>query len=190
MTNKNDNKLCWHTERRKIKDLIPTEGNPRQLTEKQAKDLQESLEKFNLVDIPAINTDNRIISGHQRVAILKVLGRSGEMVDVRVPSRQLTEAEHKEYLLRANKNLGEWDLDALANFDETLLKNIGFESMELDKVFQLSDNEEANDNIPDIPEYLTFIVTSQQKKVIENALDKQRGENRTEQLLCLIKKAK
>lgn len=41
--------LIWHNEKRKIKDLIPTEGNPRQLTEKQAKDLESSLKKFNLM---------------------------------------------------------------------------------------------------------------------------------------------
>jgi hypothetical protein len=50
-------KLEWHNEKRKIDDLIPTEGNPRLMTEKQKEDLQRSLEKFNLVDIPAINTD-------------------------------------------------------------------------------------------------------------------------------------
>jgi len=178
-------KLIWHTEKRKIKDLIPTEGNPRQMTEKQARDLQTSLERFNLVDIPAINTDNRIISGHQRVAILKVLKRDGERIDVRVPNRKLTGGEHREYMIRANRNLGEWDYDLLANFDEELLKDIGWDSTELDQIFQLE--SEPTDNIPDIPEYLTFIVTSKQKKEIENRLDKCKGENRTEQLLWLVK---
>ena len=41
-------KLIWHTEKRKIKDLVPTEGNPRQLTTKQAEDLQKSLKRFNI----------------------------------------------------------------------------------------------------------------------------------------------
>ena len=129
-------KLSWHTEKRKIKDLAGTENNPRRLKEKQAEDLKKSLEKFNLVDIPAINLDNRIISGHQRIKILKVLGREKEEIDVRVPNRQLTEEEHKEYLIRANKNLGEFDFDLLADFGEDLLKDIGFDSAELDKIFQ------------------------------------------------------
>jgi len=124
-------KLVWHNESRKIKSLVATEGNPRQLTKKQAKDLEQSLKKFNLVDIPAINTDNRIISGHQRVAILKALGREEEEIDVRVPNRQLTEEEHREYMLRANKNLGEWNMDLLANFDESLLKEVGFDVSEI-----------------------------------------------------------
>ena len=138
-------KLIWHTERRKIKDLIPTEGNPRQMTEKQAEDLKQSLKKFNLVDIPAINLDNRIISGHQRITILKNEGREKEEIDVRVPNRKLTEAEHREYLLRANRNLGEWNYDLLANFDENLLKDIGWESEELDRVFNLEASEDDFD---------------------------------------------
>ena len=48
-------KLIWHTEQRKIKDLIPTEGNPRQMTAKQVEDLKKSLNKFNLVEIPVAN---------------------------------------------------------------------------------------------------------------------------------------
>ena len=135
-------KLKWHTEKRKVKNLVPTEGNPRQLTERQAKDLEKSLKKFNLVDIPAINIDNRIISGHQRIAVLRALGREDEEIDVRAPNRELTEEEHREYMLRANKNLGEWNYDLLANFDEDLLKDVGFESEELDNIFGLEVDDE------------------------------------------------
>jgi len=51
-------KLEWKTEKRKINELILYTHNPRQLTKKQAKDLKNSLEKFNVVEIPAINADN------------------------------------------------------------------------------------------------------------------------------------
>lgn len=144
-------KLKWHNEKRKVDDLLPTEGNPRQMTEKQKEDLKKSLEKFDLVEVPAINTDNRIVSGHQRMKILQLLGRGQEEIDVRVPSRKLTEEEHREYLLRANKNLGEWDYDLLANFDEDLLKDVGWENDELDKIFQL-DEDESIDEVPEPPE--------------------------------------
>jgi len=76
--------LEWATEKRKVSELIPYQGNPRQLTEKQAKDLSTSLERFNLADPIVINTDNTIIGGHQRINILK---QAGDLtVDVRVPS--------------------------------------------------------------------------------------------------------
>jgi len=129
--------LEWRTERRKIDDLIPFEGNPRQLTTKQAEDLKKSLKRFNLVEIPAITLKNKILAGHQRLTIMKTLGRGQEEIDVRVPSRDLTEEEEKEYLLRSNKNTGEWDWDALANFDHDVLLDVGFTADELDDGFGL-----------------------------------------------------
>ena len=70
--------LEWHNERRRISELAPMPHNPRQMTEKQVKDLTKSLEKFNLVEVPAVNTDDQIIAGHQRLKILRLLGRGGE----------------------------------------------------------------------------------------------------------------
>jgi len=119
--------LIWTTEKRSVKELIPLPYNPRKLTDKQRKDLEESLRKFNLVEIPVVNTDGKIIAGHQRVMILMALGRGDEMIDVRVPNRMLTEAEVKEYNVRSNKNTGEWDLEVLkANFDLNELLTWGF----------------------------------------------------------------
>ena len=123
--------MNWHTEQRKISDLVPHPENPRQMTEKQVKDLTASLKKFNLAEIPAINTDNTILAGHQRLIIMSQLGRGEEEIDVRIPSRLLSDKEAKEYLIRSNKNTGEWDMDKLANnFDVGELKEWGFEDFE------------------------------------------------------------
>lgn len=125
-------KLEFHTEQRIINDLIPFEHNPRRLTEMQKEKLQASLEKFGLAEIPVINTDNVLCAGHQRVALLKVLGKGDEDIDVRVPNRLMTEAEVKEYNIRSNKNTGEWDDDILANvFDQEDLIDWGFEKHEV-----------------------------------------------------------
>jgi hypothetical protein len=134
-------KLLWHTEKRKINDLIPYEGNPRKMTEEQADQLRKSLEKFDLVEIPAIDLDNKIIAGHQRLKIMQLLGRSDEEVDVRIPNRKLTDEEFREYNLRSNKNLGEWDWDMLANYDEELLLEVGFMKEELIESFGINDIE-------------------------------------------------
>lgn len=99
-------KLIWHTEKRKINDLIPYEGNPRMMTEKQKNDLEESLKRFNLMSIPVVNIDNVIVSGHQRLKILQLLGRGEELIDVRLPNRELNLEELREANLRENKNLG------------------------------------------------------------------------------------
>ena len=140
--------LNWKTEKRKVSDLKYFGGNPREMTEKQAGDLLKSIKKFNLVEIPAIDTNNRVIAGNMRIEALKKLGKENEVIDVRVPNRELTEEEAKEYLIRSNKNTGQWDFDLLANFNEDLLKEIGFESIELDKIFQL-DIRPEDDDVPD-----------------------------------------
>lgn len=124
--------LEWHTEQRKVKDLIPYEYNPRILTEAKKLKLRESLEKFNLAEIPAINTDDKIIAGHQRVIVLLEIGRGDDLIDVRVPNRQLTEQEFKEYNVRSNIGAGEWDLDVLnAIFDDIDLLSLGLNVDEL-----------------------------------------------------------
>ncbi|WP_417365920.1 DNA modification methylase [Flavobacterium beibuense] len=105
--------LEWSTEKRKVKELIPYEYNPRRLTDDKKEKLKASLEKFNLAEIPAINTDNVVIAGHQRIVVLMELGRGEDLIDVRVPNRALTEEEFKEYNIRSNVAIGEWDVDIL-----------------------------------------------------------------------------
>lgn len=124
--------LFWKTEKRKISDLIPYDQNPRTMTKKQAEDLKKSLERFNLVEIPVVDTRDRIIAGHQRLKILIMLGRGEEEIDVRVPCRELTDKEFQEYLIRSNKNTGSFDFDILANaFDTVDLVEWGFDQKEL-----------------------------------------------------------
>lgn len=124
-------KLKWHTEKRKLSDLIPTENNPRQMTKKQYQDLKKSLNKFDLAEIPAINTDNQILAGHQRLKILSELEGDVE-IDVRIPNRKLSKSEAEEYMIRSNKNIGGWDKDILANnFDIKNLLDFGFSEIEL-----------------------------------------------------------
>lgn len=123
--------LEWHTEKRKVSDLQPFPGNPRKMTGPQKKMLKESLEKFNLVEIPAIDTEMRILAGNQRVSQLKAMKRGNDEIEVRVPNRPLTEDEAKEYLLRSNKNVGDWDYDLLLEFDMPMLDEVGFEGLSL-----------------------------------------------------------
>jgi len=126
-------KIIWHTERRKIADLKPFPENPRQATEKQWKDLEKSLSKFNLAAPLIINQDNTVIGGHFRLKILKKKGV--KEIDVRVPNRLLSKEEVKELNLRLNKNLGEWDFELLGNFEEELLQEVGFDKEDLDRIF-------------------------------------------------------
>ncbi|MCX6736426.1 MAG: DNA modification methylase [Candidatus Parcubacteria bacterium] len=137
--------LVWSTETRKIDDLIPHAKNPRKISDKERKDLETSINRYNLVEIPAINTDNGILAGHARLRIMQALGRGKEEIDVRVPNRKLTTKECEEYLLRSNKNTGSWDYDLLKAFDTEFLLDIGFDDTDLsniwDDVLEIEDDD-------------------------------------------------
>lgn len=125
--------MNWKTEKRKLKDLVEYDKNPRILTDKQKMEIEKSLKKFDLVELPAINTDNTIIAGHQRIKILSQLKGGDYEIEVRVPSEKLNEKDFKEYLLRSNRNKAEWDWNMLENdFSKDLLLDSGFEAFEVD----------------------------------------------------------
>ena len=118
----NSVKLTWHTEKRRLGDLIEWDKNPRQLKDHDAEHLKKSLDNFGVADPLIINTDNRIIGGHMRRRIMLQSGyKPDDLVDVRVPERELTEREAEELAIRLNKNTGDWDFDALANNSFILL---------------------------------------------------------------------
>lgn len=118
--------LVWHNEKRKVKDLVPYEFNPRKLSEEKKQLLINSIEKYNLAEVPAINTDNVIIAGHQRIKVLMEIGRGEEEIDVRVPNRLLTEVEFKEYNITSNIPVGFWDVDVLEeHFKDVNLEELG-----------------------------------------------------------------
>lgn len=127
--------LEWHNEKRRVNDLLPYERNPRQISEKQIEDLKRSFKKFNLVEVPCIDFDNKIVAGHQRVKVLQLLGRGEENIDVRVPNRKLTKEEFEQYLITSNAVGGDWDFEKLKSFDIDLLLNIGFDETELANIW-------------------------------------------------------
>lgn len=124
-------KLTWTTIQKRVNDLVPQTINPRSISESQLEKLKASFEKFDLVEIPAINTDGTILAGHQRIKVLKLLGRGNELIDVRIPNRKLTKAESDEYLIGSNKLGGEFDFELLKEFDFNMLLDTGFEKLEL-----------------------------------------------------------
>jgi DNA modification methylase len=129
-------KLQWHTVERKISDLVPNIKNPRTMSPKQIGDLKRSLKKFDLVELPVVDTDNKVIAGHQRLMVLRLLGRENESIPVRVPNRKLTQNEYDQYLLGSNRIHGDWDWQALAdNFDIETLLSSGFDDTDLTHIF-------------------------------------------------------
>ena len=133
--------MKWLNEKRKLSELKPAKYNPRKISPKQLADLTKSIEKFELVDPIIINRDSTIIGGHQRYSILKDKYKgNGYEVDVRVPERALSKDQEKELNIRLNRNLGEFDFDLLATFDEKFLEEIGFDESDLVQIFNVEKN--------------------------------------------------
>jgi hypothetical protein len=141
-------KITWHNEKRIVKSLIPYADNPRQIKKDQLAHLKRSLEKFDYAETVAIQPDNTIIAGHMRVKAMLQLGWGKHEIDVRVPSRQLSLEEMREYLIRSNKNKGEWDEDVLSNsFDLHDLAEWGFTADDLGIL--LEEEEEGEKEKPE-----------------------------------------
>lgn len=122
--------------------LKPSEHNPRRWPEDKTATLRESIRRFGLVDpIICNNATGRemvVIGGNFRLSVAKELGYT----EVPVVFIKIEDMEReRELTIRLNKNVGEWDLDLLAAFDEMLLQDIGFTSEELDDVFAELDPE-------------------------------------------------
>jgi len=129
-----------------IKELLVSEYNPRKHSEDQKDQLKESIKRFGLVDPIIANNaperSNTVIGGHFRLEVAKELGMSTVPV-VYVEIKELD--KEKELNLRLNKNTGEFDLSLLAEFDESFLESVGFNSQDLDDIFPTEDNPEHFD---------------------------------------------
>ena len=150
-------KIDWRTKKIKISDLIPNPRNPREISKEQVSSLRKSLERFDLAEIPAVNLNNKILAGHQRIKILIEMNRGDELIDVRIPSRLLSESEELAYTVGSNKIAGEFDDDKLAlilneiklDFD---LTDLGFTSDELLRDFKIGGEGLTDpDDVPEVP---------------------------------------
>lgn len=124
------NTIEWQLVQADIDEVIPYDKNPRQLTDKQFRDLSDSLSRFGLIDKPILNADYTVIGGHQRLEVLKAKGV--RQVDCWVADRVLDAHEVQELNVRLNANHGSWDFDILANdFDVGDLLDWGFDEEDL-----------------------------------------------------------
>lgn len=150
----------------KVKELNPAPYNPRKWSEDAIAQLTESIKSFGLVDPILVNgaTDrkNVVIGGHFRLKVAKDLGiKEVPVVYIDIPDIE----REKELNVRLNKNLGDWDYELLAEFDETLLSTIGFDSEEIDAIFDL---------VADVPE--TFDLEKELNKLDISKITVQKGD--------------
>jgi len=129
-----------------ISELRHPEVNPRKWSKEQTDNLKESIKRFGLCDPLIVNSaENRkgvIIGGNFRYEVAKQLGFTEvPIVYINIPDIE----KEKELNLRLNANIGAFDLKLLAEFDETILKDIGFSSEELDEIFEIDVTPEQFD---------------------------------------------
>ena len=86
--------MKWHTEIRKISELKEWENNPRTISDKAYKRLKEAIEKRGFHDVIKIDENNVVLSGNQRLKILKELGY--EEVECKVPDEKLTQRQKEQ----------------------------------------------------------------------------------------------
>lgn len=120
----------WHVEKRNLSQLVDYEKNARTLGQKMHMLLCNSLSKFGLAQIPVINLDGTIISGHQRIAIL--IDQGEIECDCSIPDRLLNDREVEEFNILLNKLSADWDHDILGNcYEVPDLLSWGFDEDDL-----------------------------------------------------------
>lgn len=137
-----------------ISELQPASYNPRKELkpgDPEFEKLKRSIDEFGYVELVVVNAANHntVISGHQRLAVLKHLGQT--IVDCVVV--ELDETREKALNVAMNKISGDWDQDKLAlliadldasDFDAELT---GFNDEEIQSLIgSLDENEVADDD--------------------------------------------
>ena len=170
-------------ERILINKLKPATYNPRQISKRQYKDLEESIDKFGLVDPIIVNKDMTIIGGHQRYKIWAEKAKQSSIDDITIPCvvLELNKEEERELNIRLNKSGGEFDLDILANeFEIEELKDWGFKEIELGlNIDKIDIEEESKDD-----DYIVTITEDDISKA--NALYKELKDRGLNVKICLL----
>lgn len=119
-----------------VNSLKVSAYNPRKWDDAKKEKLKESIERFGLVDPIIINSaperKNIVIGGHFRLTVAKEL----KIQEVPVVYLNIPDIEkEKELNLRLNKNVGEWDIELLKEFDLGVLLNVGFDDGDLSAIW-------------------------------------------------------
>ena len=64
--------ISWTPSKRKLRELIAWEKNPRQIKAAEAQRLRQSFDEFGQVQTLAISPNGEIYDGHQRKAVLEL----------------------------------------------------------------------------------------------------------------------
>lgn len=127
-----------------IAKLNPAKYNPRKnlkAGDVEYEKIKESILKYGCIQPIIINNDNTIISGHQRLTVLKDLGHDTADCVIMVLSKK----EEKKLNIAMNKISGSWDnkklTELLKEFKEDDYKLTGFDMNEINSLFAEAEKE-------------------------------------------------
>jgi DNA modification methylase len=129
--------ITWRQEERRVADLVPHHKNPRKWKKGGKAQLDESVDRFGLIDLFVCNADGTLIDGHGRIEREIEKGNGERIVKVNLPSRMLTEPEVAELLVRLGLHGRDWDIELLKDgfFEGIDFKGIGMDSDDLKDLF-------------------------------------------------------
>lgn len=113
-----------------VKDIGTGFGNPRKIGNKKRKQLVESLDMFGDFGCIVIDENNDVISGNQRLSVLREKDESQLVLCKKLIG--YTTAEKKAINIKANTHAGDWDLDMLAEWTADLQLDLGIEEIQKD----------------------------------------------------------
>lgn len=139
-----------------INFLKPAAYNPRTWDASTISQLTESITQNGFVDPILVNkTPKRkftVIGGHFRLEVAKSLGYT----EVPVIFLNIPDIEKEKMLnIRLNKNVGSWDIEKLREFETGFLAEIGFNSDELENIWD--EALDIHDDSFDLDEALSAI---------------------------------
>jgi ParB-like chromosome segregation protein Spo0J len=176
----------YKIEMRSIGAIKPYARNPRK-NNGAVKAVAHSIEQFGFRQPIVVDFEGVIIAGHTRWKAAQRLGLTEVPVHV---AADLTATQAKALRLADNKTheFSNWDLELLP-LELGELKELHFDI----SVFGFREEElkSAEIEVPqNIPEYLTFLVTSEERKKIERTLRKFDDDTLTKKLLALCASVK
>jgi len=143
--------IKWNNTTIKLGDLVPWEHNPRYSTEVQAERITDSHRVFGQAETLAIDAENNVLNGHQRLnAWLAEYGPDFE-IDARKADKVFDEAEKQAFTAMLHvAAVGSWNFTEIANWgwDADELASFGFDDYKIkewhDNAFSLEELRGSN----------------------------------------------
>ncbi len=151
----------------KLSEIKANKENPRILKDEKYRQLKKSIQDFpEMLELREIVVDENyvILGGNMRYKVLKDL--KFETVNAKIVTG-LSDEQKKEFIVKDNVNVGDWDFELLSSWDSDSLKDWG-----LDLEFDTYENSEID--VYSYPDKIKMIFefTQEEYSKINGALSK------------------